>query len=1146
MDFISLILGQYRRIGNIRPILTDIKQKNTVNEIVSISTHRALNNLKTQLWGNTFPQNLAFLDQYFPTFYSGSLIPELKYTIASCIAHQSELIEFEALKNQYERSVLNGEFSYAQNTLSVIEKSFGESLWLIGSKLFLAEKTGGTEENWRLLSETCKEKGDNLVRLILEARSRLHETNITYQNYIKAITTQIDNLPVSEDIKVFLRLDLSIDTPRTLEEISLCLFFYTAFPVIDRFIMLNSILKLTYTILDEKEFKEVAYQIRHYNKAFPDLVRARNILILEGLKPLEENYINSNYFELIENVYGNNTINSSDFLENYFYKNFSFKHYVDQQAYFQDLPIEFPLNSLHRVIIHLVKKINKKDEDFLESLSSLKKLITQLNSFNTISYIEAFVDRENSERSIMSAGLRFAIDEPTIPVDSFLSTRAPNNDKIKSGILMAAQKYPLAYRVVTSFLANDPSTIADVKDTCTEIEFIYSRIQSNIGNSEEAIACYKNIYNAETNNYYKSLSFLELIEEYAKNKKVYDLVILIGSAVVSAPNFLHRIDLDSICTVIMEDNSEKVCSSIYTPIIFLHANKDRHRIYIALDDYLLSQMVERPSELTANYSGAHVDHSFLFLLANVCTIDVLKYSSTYSNITEVEAERLEILKYLSGKYDRIQENVVSEIIDLTQRNIIRKGLRNYNKGKFSLNTFQIRKYLSDNISISYNRFKLQEEVSKSQDLKTVDYEDLDNQFHIVVDLQNLGRINTLISLKDPAFISFKSIFNEVREIFLFSKEYGLDGILSTRIRHGILINHIKRVFLSLHLLSTKEDDSYQDVKYWYSAIPINGDLMNILQAEIKEFSKSIDMYCTPLRTDYIQIKTEKDQDKNNALLDFSINRETYLKLFAVIKEKQFSLSDFIEYVHSYLITHTKLEFERVRKFLEQTVTGDLRIIIDQLRNRLQEIHYETPIPELSASVHQASTNITTELKVISSWFQVSEEDNNLQPVSWSDIIHIAIKLSAILHPNYILEPKILDHANFNIQYTIGIVDIFKILLDNVINHSRCDPENLDLSITISYKEESSIATITIDHRLGETVDKDRLDTVLSQCKDNWNSIDFYGDRISKEGGSGLRKMKRILQYELRLTNNAFHYSIAEDRLKVEISFAILLSTITDE
>src|SRR5690606_11352382 len=44
------------------------------------------------------------------------------------------------------------------------------------------------------------------------------------------------------------------------------------------------------------------------------------------------------------------------------------------------------------------------------------------------------------------------------------------------------------------------------------------------------------------------------------------------------------------------------------------------------------------------------------------------------------------------------------------------------------------------------------------------------------------------SYNEADFIAFKNIYYEVREQFLFSKEYGLDSSLSTRIRHGALEN----------------------------------------------------------------------------------------------------------------------------------------------------------------------------------------------------------------------------------------------------------------------------------------------------------------------------------------------------------------------
>ena len=77
---------------------------------------------------------------------------------------------------------------------------------------------------------------------------------------------------------------------------------------------------------------------------------------------------------------------------------------------------------------------------------------------------------------------------------------------------------------------------------------------------------------------------------------------------------------------------------------------------------------------------------------------------------------------------------------------------------------------------------------------------------------------------------------------MLSKEYGLDGYLSTRIRHGTFLNHIRSVFEAHNLMSQKSSDGlYRDNEYWKDRFPqpLHGKSVQ-LQNEIKRFSKTID------------------------------------------------------------------------------------------------------------------------------------------------------------------------------------------------------------------------------------------------------------------------------------------------------------------
>jgi len=61
---------------------------------------------------------------------------------------------------------------------------------------------------------------------------------------------------------------------------------------------------------------------------------------------------------------------------------------------------------------------------------------------------------------------------------------------------------------------------------------------------------------------------------------------------------------------------------------------------------------------------------------------------------------------------------------------------------------------------------------------------------------------------------FEQLFMIIRDQFLFNPKYGLDIYLSTRIRHGTLVNRLRNHFEDNHLVTNKSNERYLPNVYW--------------------------------------------------------------------------------------------------------------------------------------------------------------------------------------------------------------------------------------------------------------------------------------------------------------------------------------------
>lgn len=139
-----------------------------------------------------------------------------------------------------------------------------------------------------------------------------------------------------------------------------------------------------------------------------------------------------------------------------------------------------------------------------------------------------------------------------------------------------------------------------------------------------------------------------------------------------------------------------------------------------------------------------------------------------------------------------------------------------------------------------------------------------------------------------------------------------------------------------------------------------------------------------------------------------------------------------------LLSITEDSLDLVRENLNKEIDGEFQDALKDLEAGIKKYCKNNPIcSKLLGQIAQARTDISVELKNIAEWFRLT------QPSCFSDYsLQLAIK-TAIEIINY-SSPACrlnLDYSHVDEQITMcaeslpHIVDIFKILFDNIIKHS---------------------------------------------------------------------------------------------------------------
>jgi hypothetical protein len=1143
---VDFVLEQVNEIKNVLlrdkaslgAAFTNAKTKLNINEYQRLTSQKGpIQKTLESFWGDVFPTNLDFGNVPFATNYTGDSLVEWKYLVGACISHKQQLGIFDKMRTDFERLMLKGDYESAEGKISEITSNFGDSFWIINARFLLAEKQGGTEANWAQLAEITKTKNEYLFRLLIELLSKKNESKIRYDEYIKSIIEQISVIPIDDVVKDFLLYSLSFKENIHGTSIGVIIYLYGALPVIDRYIFISKFSEYLFVNLGANDFRPFMYSLRQLHKELPLSFTVKNILLCEDQLPFDESMLDQGEFEYLDTYLDGDYESTRIILEKLFEENFRIKYLIDYYTILpntSELKIIGEKGSIINELSRVIKAVVLKDSNFSAALKSANKLYAELDSFKEVSMLEFFIGREITFMDMVPyfTMLRVTGDEK-ISVSFLFNLKAGRELKVAGKVKESAHRFAH----IATFLdqvdsykgeAIDFGTFNNSFKRLTFAELMYSHDRL-----EDSISLYSEILD-DSNQYVAAIAFLKIMEILIEEKMFRRALLHFERFLLSQPSFFYRVNMEFICNEIDANDFVNVDDLIITPIIFSRAQLPAHGIYSALDSFLAFHSVNKPTELIPIASSFNFEY-LLILLKDVCTIDVIRYINVFENTAEVEGERIAILKYLSDFDFGSKKEVIEEIVEVTQRDVIRRGLRSYNSGKITMNFPQLRKYVTEKLSSSFSRFKEQKLFVEDTGFKSVDYE---TQVRVVLDLDNLGKINRYISLKDPSFISLKLIVNEIREIFLFSKEHGLDAHLSTRIRHGMLINHIKKIFANHHLLALKEESKFKSIEAWDYIKEEYPDRYSRLQQIFQRLSSKVDDYCNELRSEYIQIKTEKVSDKPKALFDFIFFPEFYNSLFAVIEEYNIGSNQFVDFFLGAFIKLTQNNFSRVQEHLKGPVTNELRNFLETAKIEVQELFNGLPVSGIFSEINKASTEITYELESISKWFQLAEEDSNFV-LTASEIVSIAVKVSNILYPHYQINPIIESNSDKKLPYSIGIIDMLRNLIDNIVAHSSCNPDVVDIKISSSFNEKTDLLKICISNKLGEYVNIQSKMETLDDYKNNWHNKDFYGDRISNEGKSGLKKIRRLLEYDLEAPENHFDYFIDDLTLTICISFTIL-------
>ncbi len=1125
------LLGHLKQEGDIDKIFKIIK---------NISGHPFI---KSVLNCNLIPKEYSDIRRQKGIPFSGNFIGEVSFYLLYLRDNKDIIVTFIGLKQEFEKAFLLGDYEKAETILILIEEKTGKSFWLIENQILLKEHRDGVKSNWNEVSELSEKVKDPLVLFFIENLSKKAEVKISYFRYLNIFNNQLNEVQVHHPLLYeYFCFRLNYSAFVGYENLAYLLYLESTSSLVDRYILLKDVLSEMLSLKFKEHKETLKILITKVYELFPNDVQFCQILSL-----ISPNYINKLpidseiNFLIKEYTLGNYNYCVNNARDIIFKKPTIIEVY---EIYIKSLIEEgieenfesYPSNIKN--ILTTLFRIYSSNSSLDQSIDFGLKICT---SFSSTNWAKQFLSLIQSANSINNGNKLFTIHY--LVNSQIVNPRVlyySSIENVNEYILNLSKNSDIDYttKIIGNILTGNYNAITTSSNlTFNKKNLYYGRALMKALKYEDAKNHFELLYTERyPSTLYEEELIVNLFRCYIKLNLCTQACCLFVKQYLKNKETTKRLDKIKLLEILENGEIEKLRNLIELPIFYQIASIDSYQQYVAYDTYIESNAVTRPTELINELE--EFDNKIIFFLKEVCSIEIMHHSYHFNGTDDIENERLEILNKLIV-IDNINEDIyIKEITELNQNSNIRRAIREVNKGRISVNVQQLRNNETNNVKEAFNRYKEIERYSKTKEILGIDTSaNLVNEFANINLDELLG--NKIVYTNDPAFISFKVIFLEIRDKFLLSKEYGLDGYLSTRIRHGTLLNHIRSTFESENIISQRDKDNvYLENDFWNNNIPYYlQEKTPKIQESIKKFSRLIDEYTEFIIKELIQVRTEKHLKKTNALFDFSISNKELAILFAAARENIKDHNLFLSFVFDYLQRSTEKTLARIREIFNSEIKDNYNRILQDFNTEIKAIIGLNNFPELTNAIGLCGTRVQNELKNISEWFFLSNTSKDLI-LDLKVLIQTAIQITNTISPNSRLNPKIIEEHSIPMVGTIHLIYICRILLDNIIVHSKVNPSELDIEISSKVTEDHFLE-ISFKNNLSDTIDTNVLKEKLQQVKNKWDISSSDFENIDVEGGSGFDKIRRIIAFDLGCEFYKFDFRLEENYLTIILSIEFL-------
>jgi hypothetical protein len=1113
------VIGHPKKCSRLVNALKNIEDFNEIVQIIS-ETIKIIPQFEKRFWGNLLPKTIKDIGKEKMYFFKPvSLRNEINWTILGIKLHVDIIREFIEYRKVFEHQVLLGEYHKALETLDLVEKKLGVSIWLYESKFLVYEMMGAQDNSIFLISQINESRQDEdndngFVTLLLYYLWNRAKKDLSANKYDEDLFNKFkrNRTDFQKDTYNYHLFRLNYYVHYNIEDTAIPLIMEVTNSIIDRYITLIQVLQST--CVKENNIDVIFSRAQYLYKLTNDTTLIPFLYLKEHQTSNNNGYFNKHYIQIIDSYYKGDYVDVINKCKAFVKKdssNFDVIKFYSYSLLFAGNGYS-PIYSNHLSPINQISKkifdsINEKDNS--APLYNLYQINKNIYGFAIANGLDYFIKDENN--SLKSNRLRLL---SLRYYDPLFSTFFKDEDDamfyLENGLQHFGSSISIEHQIRRIKKEITPqSLVADYikEEDNAKVLFLNQEYEKSY-NLWIAI-----LRKDSLNNPISQTTIKFAFDCLIKLERYQDAIKLFVNEYIKNPISIKKTDATSFMQLLKKQKYKGIKRTIELPIfVGLNSLKDTDKSFI-LQSFCDYYDVKKPSELfdALNDFDRNIVETFFFVIVNE---DILRHYIYINSTQESLEEKHRILIFLinmktpnESLYKGLADEVFEELIVYT-------GTRKIDESKIFANDQAIIKYELKDIEGLYDSFRVQYNLLETGtrtflfvDAESYDAESLDGTI-----------LKANVKYTDNAIHQVAyDLYDTIRERFLFSK-FGLGTYLSTRIRHGVLEGELRSDFVVHNLILNKTNDEYVNNDYWVQTYGLDRTTNEELNKILADFSEQVDTLISNFKSDILQIKIDKS---NKGLFDYTIDSETLsieaLKIAFRARDSQ----DFCQLVIINLWEITERNLSNIRNYIKYELSEKFHNLFNELLSRTSALRSEHFNNDINSCISDVRANFSQKLLRIEGWFHIQEskfDDFNLK-----DLINIAWESTRKFYPKVSCECQLnLRGADLTIKalYGIHFSDILRIFLTNMFKYSSNDIYSDCINVQINTTIENKILVFTFENDIIQN--EDQLNKKFKTLMDSQGHLQL-------EGGSGLVKAQKIVQYDLDDTENYVHINAIDKK-----------------